>query len=383
MKNSGKRCLLFLAFLMLFTPCAAAEDIAPSAESEQVKTEYRTFLESIPSEVAELLPREFFETELSQNEQNIKKGGSVSAIFSALAKLTGLAIAENLALLAQICGILLLSAVFRALAAGKEKKGAGTALTFCSTLALCCMLLGKQKAIFSKLDAFFNTVKGLSVGFLPLMGTLYAMGGNVRAAVINHSVMSAFLSLLETFCAGSVLPIAGICLALTLTEAVSGKISLRPLSALIKRTYTLCVSFLMLLLCGILGLQSTLAKAGDTLALRTARFAAGSFLPVVGGSIGETLRTVAGSVEYLRAVAGTGAILVLFFAFLPTFLSLLLTRIAFSLGGAAAKLLSCDGEEKILAELASVYGYFLAIMACVFVMIVFSLTLFARCAAAG
>ena len=67
---------------------------------------------------------------------------------------------------------------------------------------------------------------------------------------------------------------------------------------------------------------------------------------------------------------------------LPIFLSLLLTRVAFLLGGATAKLLCCEGEEKILGELASVYGYFLAVIACVFVMLVFSLTLFARCAAA-
>jgi stage III sporulation protein AE len=206
------------------------------------------------------------------------------------------------------------------------------------------------------------------------------MGGNVRAAAVNHSVMSAFLTLLETFCAASVLPIAGICLALALLDALNGGIDLRPLAALIKRTYVLALSFVMLLLCGVLGLQSTLAKAGDSLALRTAGFAAGSFLPVVGGSISQTLGTVAGSISYLRAVAGTGAILVLFFTFLPTFLSILLTRIAFLLGGSVAKLLGADGEEKILAEFGAVWGYFLAVIAALFVMLTFSLTLFARSA---
>ena len=46
-------------------------------------------------------------------------------------------------------------------------------------------------------------------------------------------------------------------------------------------------------------------------------------------------------------------------------------------------LLGCDGEEKLLAEMASVYGYFMAVIASLFVMTVFSLTLFARCATAG
>jgi stage III sporulation protein AE len=156
---------------------------------------------------------------------------------------------------------------------------------------------------------------------------------------------------------------------------------LRGVAGLIKRTYTLSISFLMGIFGFVLGTQSLLAKASDTLALRTARFAAGSFLPLVGGSVSEALRTVAGSVEYLRASVGTGAILVLFFAFLPTFLSVLLTRITFLLGGAVANMLSCEAEGKLLAELSSVYGYFLAIISVLFVALIFSLTLFAQCAA--
>ncbi|MBQ9777533.1 MAG: hypothetical protein IJW22_01285, partial [Clostridia bacterium] len=172
-------------------------------------------------------------------------------------------------------------------------------------------------------------------------------------------------------------------IAFALLDVLAGNLSLRSLGGLIKRTYTLGLSFLMLLLCGVLGLQSTLAKASDSLALRTARFAAGSFLPVVGGSVGEALRTVAGSVEYLRGVVGAAGLAVLFFAFLPTFLSVLLTRVTFLLSGALAKLFGCEGESVLLGELGSVWGYFLAVTGSLFVMMTFSLTLFARCAAAG
>ena len=199
----------------------------------------------------------------------------------------------------------------------------------------------------------------------------------------REELLSRVLSLLETGLGATVMPVAGICLALALPDAVSGKLNLRPLGGLIKRTYALTFSFLMLMLCGVLGIQTTLSKGSDTLALRTMRFAAGSFLPVVGGSVSEALRTVSGSVQYLRGVVGVGGILVILYAFLPVFLSVLLNRITFLLCGAAAKLLGCDGEERILSELASVYGYFMAVIASLFVLMIFSLTLFARCAAAG
>lgn len=388
MKKVAIRCAFFLILLYALTPTVFAEEVSVAdeiaIESAAVSSELADFQAAIPDEVASLLPERFFSDDPTQMAAGVQEASAPRAVLSVIGKLTGLSLRENLSLLARICGVLILSAVFRAITANPTAVGGvGKALSFCATLSLVVVIFSLQRSRFSEISAYFSTVQTLSVAMLPMMGALYAMGGNIGAAVANHGVMTAFLSVLQTVISGTVLPIAGICLAMALLDAVSGKLSLRPLCGLIKRTYSLLFSFLMLLLCGVLGIQTTLAKGSDTIALRTARFAAGSFLPVVGGSISEALRTVSGSVQYLRSVTGTGAILVLFFSFLPVFLSILLTRIVFLLSGSAAKLLGCEGEEKILSELASVYGYFLAVIASIFVMTVFSLTLFARCATAG
>ncbi len=381
MKKALVWCVFCALLLALSALSVAATDADITAESEAIADELEDFRDAIPPEVAELLPEGFFSGDLTAVADATKEASALSTVLSVVGRLSGLAVSENLSMLASICGVLVLSAIFRAFAASSGS--VGKALSFCTALSLTVLLFSLQKERFSDITRFFSVMQNLGTAMLPLMGTLYAMGGNVGAAVANSGVLSAFLSLLETVCASTVLPVAGVALALALIDALSTGLPLRPLAGLIKRTYTLVFSFLMLLLCGVLGLQSTLAKAGDTLALRTARFAAGSFLPVVGGSVSETLRTVAGSVQYLRGVVGTGAIVVVFLAFLPTFLSVALGRIAFLLGGTVAKLLGCEGEEKILAELGSVYGYFLAVIASLFVMMVFSLTLFARCAVAG
>ena len=69
--------------------------------------------------------------------------------------------------------------------------------------------------------------------------------------------------------------------------------------------------------------------------------------------------------------------------FCVLFISMMLSYgIALLLGGAVASLLSCEAEGQILNEVSSVYGYFLAIIAVLFVALTFSLTLFAQCAAA-
>ncbi|MBR2464044.1 MAG: hypothetical protein IKB41_01240 [Clostridia bacterium] len=374
-------CLALLILLLAFVLPVGAEGAQTSGESEAIAEEWEAFQAAIPPEVQDLLPRDFFSQDMTLVAKGVQEASTLSAILRAVGQVMGVTLTQNLALLAKLCGILVLSATFRA-AVGERKNGTEGAISLVSVLAITLMLFAGEGTRFSQMEQFFGTVRALCVALIPLMGALYAMGGNVAAAVANHGVMSGFLAILETACSGVVVPVACVLVALAVLDAVTGKGSLCSLANLLKRTFTFGLSFFMMLLTFVLGLQHTLAKGSDTLALRTVRFAAGSFLPVVGGSISETLRTVAGSVEYLRGAVGIGGILVVFFLFLPTFLSVLLTRLTFSLSGAVAGLLCCSREQKLLGELSSVWGYFLAVIACLFVMTVFSLTLFAHSAAA-
>lgn len=390
-----KRCAaaLLLMLLLAFAAAvgAAAEETDQSADETEnsgerdmeatVRSEWQAFVDGLPETVAGRLPEGFGDADPAVFDAAVKEAITLPGLLHMIGRFFGADIGKNVSLLARICGMLVLVALFRALAGEKMSAGLEHVVSLCSILSITGLLLTGGSADFAALSAYFKTLGGVCLSFLPLMGTLYAMGGNIGAAVANHTMMSAFLSFLETVCGNTVLPVAGLLLAFALMDAFGGRVSLHSLSLLIKQTYTRVLAFLMLLFCGVLGLQHTLARGSDTLALRTARFAAGSFLPVVGSSVSEALSTVSGSVQYLRGTVGVGGIAVMIYLFLPMFLSVFLTRTTFSLSAAAAGLLHCTREEKFLTEAASVWGYLMAVIASLFVMVVFSLTLLARCAA--
>lgn len=375
-------CAVLFAFFLLLP--AGAEEATGAAESveESGFGAIREFRESLPPEVTALLPDGFFGEDPETVASAVQNAADVPKILAYIRDFLGVSLRQALPLLAAVSGILVLSAVLRAVGA-TSGAGTGRAFSFCSVTVLTLLLLRQSLSGVSRLRAWFEMLCTLAGSMLPMMGTLYALGGNVGAAAANHTVMSVFLSVAQMLCTRAVLPVAGICLLLAVCDALTGRAALKPLGNLIKRTFTLGFSFLMLLLSFLLGLQTTLAAGSDTLALRTVRFAAGSFLPVVGGSVSEAMKTVAGSISYLRTLAGSGGILVLFLFFLPTFLTVLTTRIVFLLCGALAELLEAKSEGRVLSELASVYGFFLAVIAAVFTMAVFALTIFAHCAVAG
>jgi stage III sporulation protein AE len=157
---------------------------------------------------------------------------------------------------------------------------------------------------------------------------------------------------------------------------------LRGLTALIKSSYTRTLGFVMLLLSFVLSTQTLLRAAADSLTARAAKFLAGNLIPVVGGALGDTFRTVASGVAFLKSTVGVGVMIVLFLMLLPVLISLLLTRLSFRLSLTVSDLLGCETESRLLNELVGIYGTLIAVVSMCTVFLIFALTLFVRVSAA-
>ena len=131
-----------------------------------------------------------------------------------------------------------------------------------------------------------------------------------------------------------------------------------------------------------LGAQSVLTASGDRLGFRTAKFVAGSMIPVVGSTVGDSLRTLAASVSMLRSTVGTAGIVVLVLLLLPTLVSLLLSRLAFLASAGVADMLGVGTAGQLYREMSSVYGLLTAAAALSALIFVFALTVFALTSAA-
>ena len=131
-----------------------------------------------------------------------------------------------------------------------------------------------------------------------------------------------------------------------------------------------------------LGAQTTISAAADGIASKAARAVSSNVIPVVGGSVGETLRTVASGVSYMKDIIGVGGIIFIAVLVLPTLITLILTRLAFLLAAGVADMLGCDGESRLLGEIGGVYGMFVAVCAMASVMFIIAMYIFLKCTVA-
>lgn len=374
---------LVLLFLLPLLLCALCPRVAAEEEVDtSLPEEYAALLEALPDEVITRLPDGFFSQDGEAVADATRDAFDLSSLLSTLGELVGLHLGDALALLAATLGLLLLSALLRALCAEGGSEGTVRAFSFCASLSLTLSLVRSGSEVLSHVEGYFESLNAISAALLPLSGVLYAMGGNAGAAVASSAGLSVYMTVLEELVGKSILPFCAICLLLALMRAVAPDARTASLGATVKKNYTTALSFLMMLLLAMIAAQTTLASHADTLAMRSVKFAAGSWIPVVGGSLAELLRTVSTGVGYLRGTVGVSGVLFLLLLLLPMLVELFLFRLVWQLSAAVADLLGCERERGLLEEFASLHGYLIAAVAICSSVLLLSLTLLLTTASA-
>ncbi|MBQ8311214.1 MAG: hypothetical protein IJX80_09420 [Clostridia bacterium] len=370
--------LFFLLLIFLLAlPCSAEE-----ATADILPDEYHELLDILPEELTELLPEGLFAKDTETVGASVNEMSDFSYLLQTLLSLVGVKLGDCVRLLASIAGMLLLAAVCRTVQSSFAQQSIARAFSFCTTLVILSFLLTRGYDSIQSTVEYFSNLGKMTSASIPLLGGLYAMGGNVSAAVASSAGLTVFMSLLEGVVGTTIVPFCGICLAFAAVAALDPSLRIGTLAGTLKKHYTTALTFLMMLLLTMLSAQTVLGARSDTLAMKSAKFAAGNLIPVVGGSISELLRTVSAGVGYLRGTVGICALLLLLLLLLPTLIELLLVRLCWQLCASLADLLGCDSEKRLLEEFASVHGYLIAAVCICSSVLFLSFTLLTHCASA-
>lgn len=368
-----KKCILIglpLLLWMLFPVGIAAE----SEEAVTMPPAYTEIPNAIPPELESILPDGLFSENAEEALTATTELTDWRYLLNTLATVLGLGLEDTVGLLCVLVGIILLAAVCSRLREGLGGAG-GEILGFSVKLTVYAAIILQTVGGLEAVQTYFDRLMTLTGGMIPVMGTLYALGGNMGRAAVSSELMLVFLGVCQYVSATVTPPLCAICASFSLMDAMGVRLTLSPLCEQLKRWYASAMGLVMFLLTLALSTQSMLAGKADTLGMRGIKYAVGNMIPVVGGAIAGTLSTVGVGVELLRGVCGTAGILLVALLLLPTLFKLLLLRSTLRLSATVASMLACDGEAKLLGDVASLYGYLVAAVSICSVTFVIALAL--------
>ncbi|MBQ8005471.1 MAG: hypothetical protein IJ303_04075 [Clostridia bacterium] len=373
----------FLLLISLFFVLPAASSEPAYVIDDEYKDEYDSFLESIPKEISGMLPHEIYSDDVSESAKGIIAVTAPEKFLDIIIDLVGLNIGEGLRIFASLIALIFISGCANNLFKSSSFDALQEPFSLCISAAMMLVFIGEQMKIVRMVDLFLTRLLTMVNSMIPLIGVLYSVGGNVSTAASGTASLSAFIWLCENIFARTLFPVVGISLALSVASAFSSHLSFGEISSSVRRIYTYSSGLLMALMAFVMGVQNQLSAKADSAFIRAGKYALGSFIPIVGGAVGDSLRTVGAGVEYIRTSVGSLGIIMIIILLLPALISLGLVKGAVNLSSSLAKLIGCEREGKMLSELGSIYGYMMAVCSICSVLFIYALTLFVKCSAAG
>ncbi|MGE5552791.1 MAG: stage III sporulation protein AE [Betaproteobacteria bacterium] len=223
----------------------------------------------------------------------------------------------NARLLAQVVVLAVLLAVLQSLQGAFGEEGENVAFAACYLVLLLLGLQSFRSAAGIGRQAVRDMVS-LMEAVLPLLTTLLVSSGTPASAALLSPVVYASVTGLSVLLDGLVLPFLFLSVVLGLAAQLSEKFPLNRLSGLARQAAVGVLGLAFAAFLGVMAVQGVAAPVADGVALRTGKFLAGSFIPVIGKMFSDAVEVVAGGALLVKDAVGLlGVVLLAGFAFFP------------------------------------------------------------------
>lgn len=236
----------------------------------------------------------------------------------------------------------------------------------------CMLVIGVFLPSSEVLKAVMSAIESCCVfekALIPVLAGVVAVSGNPALSLTYKTGAFAAAEFVSSLGKNFVMPLVGISGALGITGSMMPTLRLTAVSDTVRKTLVTVLASAASLFTGFLSLKGILSSSADGLATKGVKLAANTFIPVIGGAIGEAYTSVVGSLGLLKNTVAVYAVAVIFVICIPVIINLALWTVAMRVSCMLSDLLDCRVCSDILKNISFVFSTLNAVL--IFIMAVF------------
>ena len=323
--------LIPLLILLCFPMTVHAQD---NDENFTETDEYREIVDEISDAVSSGAGDEV-NSILEEENISVENSESISdiSIWNIIEKIIGL-FTESLKQPLSMLGKIIAICVLCSLAQSMMPVNAGMLKVF-RTISVLSSVTVIYDSIYSGFQMITDSLDRMSefmLAYIPVFSSVSAAGGSVASGGSYYALTLVLCEIIAAVSNKILMPFLSIVLAVSLVAAINPELSFCGAASSIKKCVQWILGGLMTIFTGLLTIQSITGSAADSLAARTVKFTASSFIPIIGGAVSEAYSTVYGSLGVIRSGTGTIGIIIICIIVLKPILIILSVKFVITLG---------------------------------------------------
>ncbi len=365
--------LLFAGFVCVLPASAQPSDHSQQEEIMQQQYDASgadSLMDSLPDGVGDQLQ----ENGITSPSSDDVKGFSIPKFFSSLWDSVVNSAKQPLILLACSFGTILLCSLFEAFRSTVQTSLSGV-LNAVASLSICGILL---TPVIHCVELVSGNIKGMGnfmLCFIPVFTGLMGASGAPTAALSYNTALFTVMQIISTVTSNLLLRFIGMFLALSICSSISGQFNISSLTGTVRKVVIWGLTLMVTIFCGLFAAQSMVSVSADSVAVKTAKFMSGSFIPVVGNALGDAVGSIFACLGVIKTSVGAFGIIVCLLTFLPPILLLLFYMVVFKLSGSASEILSVKGVSSLFNSVYDTLTILLSFLICYAVITIVTTTL--------
>ncbi len=339
-------------------------------------------IEALPEEFRDILP-EGSENILNSPEK-IGELFSTEYVFSFSKGLFKSAFSSALKTFLIIASVSIVTAVLSLVGSSfSQDSGAMRVWSLAGALAVGSATYFLVRSQLENVVAFSKNISDFMKALSGVMAGVSLSAGEVTSSAASTLWVFSLSGTVEEISSKLLLPIMQISFSATLMTNVMQGVNISRFVQMIRNIFLSMLVFFMTVFSVILSFQSIVSHSSDTLAMRGMRYMISHSVPVIGGLVSESARTMATSISLVKDTVGFfGVFLVLLLTLYPL-ISLIAARYALRLAGAFSSIICEDKSTLFLDETLKMLDFLVAIVIIIALSFIFCLSLFTLLPACG
>ncbi len=244
----------------------------------------------------------------------------------------------------------------------------------CSLTCITAIML-PVSALISQSVKLVGTISVFMTAFIPVFAGILIGCIKSATAVSYSSLMFFTCESVSAFCSSIVLPFSNCFLALSVTSSLGDNDKIGGIVNALKKCAFIVLTAAMAVFLAVLSIQGAVNSVADNAATKTTKFFISSFVPIIGPSISEALGSLRGCISLLKSSVGIYVIIVIAIMVLPVIFQILIYKLFLVLSGDIAQMFSVCQIKRVCDSVNSALSIILAVVLCVALMFVFSITI--------
>lgn len=367
-KMTKKKIIIIILFFLFFACFAICPKVCTAIDYTQIKNKNilnSQFEESNANELKNAVDDEtkknLDELGVSSPEISQMQNFSVKNFFKFIFVKALQTIKQPIVIFSNCLAVILITALFYNF---KPNSSANNLMDLITTLCTYTILITPIIKCVVSVSRTIKNFENFMLCFIPVFTGTIAMNFKTTTSIGYSSTVFFIAQFISAAISNILLPITGAFLAFSVVGGMCSNLQISAITATVKKITIFALMFMVTIFIGLFSLQTSIAASTDNIGIKAAKFVSSSFIPIIGGALGDALASVVGGLNLIKSAVGGFGILVCLATFVPPIVNIGLFLIMISTIGSIAKSFKINLVDQTCASTKDCLSILLSFLIC-------------------